>query len=116
MARPLKDKEIVKDHTIKVRLSGKEKRLITKKASSAGLKLGTYLREAGLSCDDSRLPRLRKEYSREINKIGHNINQIAHHMNEVVKIGGSINYQEISQKLTQYYELLHQHLDNMYLK
>ncbi len=116
MARPFKDKENVKDQLIMVRVSSKESKILTKKATNAGLKLGTYLRQTGLSSDDTRLPRLRKECAKEITKIGYNINQIAHHMNEVIKVGGSVNYQEISKKLTDYYQLLHNHLDNMYIK
>lgn len=110
MARPKKEKELLHNHQIMLRLTDTEYEIVAAKAKDANLPLAEYARKQVLNKTIiakyeivADLPELKKLIA-EFGKIGSNLNQIARYFNS-----GGIHSQEmrkaINQNLARIYEM-----------
>jgi len=106
MARPKKITTELRTEFQNVRLNEEEKAKILKKAKAMGMSVSRYLRETGLSSDDTRLPKIRHQLIYEIRKIGVNHNQIAHYLNIVMAGGGAMDNKELLEEFKKIFNLL----------
>ena len=88
MARPKKEKELLHNHQIMLRLTDTEYEIVAAKAKDANLPLAEYVRKQVLNKKIiakyeivADLPELKKLIA-EFGKIGSNLNQIARYLNE----------------------------------
>lgn len=110
MARPKKEKELLHNHQIMLRLTDTEYEIISANAKEANLPLAEYARKQILNKKVivkyeivADLPELKKLIA-EFGKIGSNLNQIAQYFNS-----GGIHSQEmrnaINQSIARIYEM-----------
>lgn len=110
MARPKKEKELLHNHQIMLRLTDTEYEIISANAKDANLPLAEYARKQVLNKKIiakyeivADLPELKKLIA-EFGKIGSNLNQIARYFNS-----GGIHSQEmrnaINQSIARIYEM-----------
>ena len=110
MARPKKEKELLHNHQIMLRLTDTEYEIVAAKAKDANLPLAEYVRKQVLNKKIiakyeivADLPELKKLIA-EFGKIGSNLNQIARYFNS-----GGIHSQEmrnaINQSIARIYEM-----------
>lgn len=99
MARPRKNIIELRTNMQNVHLNNEEKVRIQMKAKAVGMSVSRYLRETGLTSDDTRLPKIRHQMLYEIRKIGVNVNQIAHHVNSAMAIGGFVNSNQLLEQI-----------------
>lgn len=110
MARPKKEKELLHNHQIMLRLTDTEYEIVAAKAKDANLPLAEYVRKQVLNKKIiakyeivADLPELKKLIA-EFGKIGSNLNQIARYFNS-----GGIYSQEmrnaINQSIARIYEM-----------
>ena len=102
MARPKKEKELLHNHQIMLRLTDTEYEIVAAKAKDANLPLAEYVRKQVLNKKIiakyeivADLPELKKLIA-EFGKIGSNLNQIARYFNS-----GGIHSQEVQKSLQQ---------------
>lgn len=110
MARPKKEKELLHNHQIMLRLTDTEYEIVAAKTKDANLPLAEYVRKQVLNKTIitkyeivADLPELKKLIA-EFGKIGNNLNQIARYFNS-----GGIHSQEmrnaINQSIARIYEM-----------
>lgn len=110
MARPKKEKELLHNHQIMLRLTDTEYEIVAAKAKDANLPLAEYVRKQVLNKKIiakyeivADLPELKKLIA-EFGKIGSNLNQIARYFNS-----SGIHSQEmrnaINQSIARIYEM-----------
>lgn len=110
MARPKKEKELLHNHQIMLRLTDTEYEIVSANAKDANLPLAEYARKQVLNKKIiakyeivAELPELKKLIA-EFGKIGSNLNQIARYFNS-----GGIHTQEmrnsINQSIARIYEM-----------
>lgn len=110
MARPKKEKELLHNHQIMLRLTDTEYEIVSANAKDANLPLAEYARKQVLNKKIiakyeivAELPELKKLIA-EFGKIGSNLNQIARYFNS-----GGIHSQEmrnsINQSIARIYEM-----------
>ena len=113
MARPKKEKELLHNHQIMLRLTDTEYEIVAAKAKDANLPLAEYVRKQVLNKKIiakyeivADLPELKKLIA-EFGKIGSNLNQIARYFNS-----GGIHSQEmrkyIQQGIADIFEMKHE--------
>ena len=113
MARPKKEKELLNNHQIMLRLTDTEYEIVAAKAKDANLPLAEYVRKQVLNKKIiakyeivADLPELKKLIA-EFGKIGSNLNQIARYFNS-----GGIHSQEmrkyIQQGIADIFEMKHE--------
>lgn len=102
MARPKKEKRLLHNHQIMLRLTDAEYEIISTHAKSANLPLAEYVRKQIMNKKViikyelvADLPELKKLIA-EFGKIGSNLNQIARYFNT-----GGIHSQEIKKEINQ---------------
>ena len=110
MARPKKEKELLHNHQIMLRLTDTEYEIVAAKAKDANLPLAEYVRKQVLNKKIiakyeivADLPELKKLIA-EFGKIGSNLNQIARYFNQ----GGIISAEmrgEIKKCIRDIYEM-----------
>ncbi len=115
MVRTRKVSKLIRSHSLSIHLNADELKTIKTKAIKNNMTLSRYLRQVGISSDESHMP-VNQELIAEIRKIGVNINQIARYLNTISKTGGKVINNQLSNEINDIKSRLTESLKNLIAK